>query len=125
MSTEQERNSRMWGAFSEEEFLRGRSLPTLTVNGMPLERLKFGNTGHFAEEYDCCPDCGARPGDVHIPICEMERCPNCKRQLSSCPCNIDLPGPEWSRFRRDRQLGYECLNGRGATRPDLPQRAVN
>ena len=35
-----------------------------------------------------CPDCGVRRGQVHIPGCDVEKCPLCSRQLISCECPI-------------------------------------
>jgi hypothetical protein len=117
LATENEKNSRMWEAFTEEEFLRGRALLLIPINGMIFERVKFGDSGHFSDEYECCPDCGAEKGQVHIPVCEMERCPNCKGQLGSCPCEIAELGPEWERFVRDREAGYQCIHGESRPEP--------
>jgi hypothetical protein len=33
-----------------------------------------------------CQDCGAPPGGIHHPGCEIERCPRCSGQLLSCGC---------------------------------------
>ena len=35
-----------------------------------------------------CHDCGIenKPGNVHHPGCDIERCPKCKGQLISCGC---------------------------------------
>jgi hypothetical protein len=36
-----------------------------------------------------CGDCGATPGYLHHPNCDMERCPRCGGQLISCGCTGD------------------------------------
>ena len=33
-----------------------------------------------------CHDCGARPGALHEPHCDVEQCPACGRQSISCGC---------------------------------------
>jgi hypothetical protein len=40
-----------------------------------------------------CGDCGAPPGGLHHPGCDMQRCPRCRWQLISCECRFDeMPG---------------------------------
>jgi hypothetical protein len=33
-----------------------------------------------------CHDCVAIPGELHVPGCDMERCPKCGGQWISCGC---------------------------------------
>lgn len=35
-----------------------------------------------------CGDCGARPGSLHEPGCDVERCPRCGNQLIACPHSL-------------------------------------
>lgn len=42
----------------------------------------------FPEDNDHnCHDCGAPPGTLHHPGCDMERCPSCGCQAIGCSCN--------------------------------------
>ena len=40
-------------------------------------------------EHDC-NDCGAAPGEYHEPRCDRERCPKCRQQILTCPCEVFL-----------------------------------
>jgi len=35
-----------------------------------------------------CPDCLAKPGNLHTEGCDIEQCPKCGRQLLSCNCLV-------------------------------------
>lgn len=37
-----------------------------------------------------CHDCEAKPGDLHVPGCDVERCPLCGFQLISCEHGEDV-----------------------------------
>lgn len=45
-------------------------------------------------EKKACHDCAAKPGALHSPGCDVERCPRCGRQIISCGCGTWLKDQE-------------------------------
>ncbi len=52
-----------------------------------------------------CGDCGASPGEAHVPGCDVEICILCGRQAIGCPCVYELSG-----------IVYDSME---ATHPDI------
>ena len=53
------------------------------------------------EKPKTCHDCGCQEGELHLPGCDMERCPFCLNQLISCNCcyehlGIDVSKGTWA-----------------------------
>jgi len=58
--------------------------PYILINGRWFRR----NTS-YTDNNDRCHDCNIKNGAVHHFGCDIERCPNCGRQLISCDCNTE------------------------------------
>jgi hypothetical protein len=74
-----------------------------------------------------CPDCNVKPSEIHIPGCDVERCPACGGQRLSCDCETDLkPLPwtgEWPGVVECREFGWYsyCENGWHRCSKDHPK----
>lgn len=82
----------------------------ITVNGEKLKRFRYGYEveelgqkyidAHGIEVDDIkeylyrsrtyCGACEAKKGEYHLELCDVEVCPNCYGQLSSCDCIVGL-----------------------------------
>ena len=43
-----------------------------------------------------CSDCGVKPGEAHIPGCDVARCTLCGWQRFSCDCGEEVEGEIWT-----------------------------
>src|SRR5689334_16370745 len=58
----------------------------LKIVGRRYGRVLHGEEEDGAAHGGPCPDCGVQVGEPHRMNCDVERCPRCKAQLRSCPC---------------------------------------
>jgi hypothetical protein len=54
-----------------------------TIDGVAYARVPWDGDGP-------CGDCGAEPGDLHVPFCDLEPCPKCGAQALTCEHAIGL-----------------------------------
>lgn len=72
----------------------------ITSSGVEVNRIAYGeeksyigyelsnNLSIYSFEY--CDDCGAKQGEYHLPLCDLEVCPICGGQKLSCNCDLYL-----------------------------------
>jgi len=66
---------------------KGCSYTKIEINGKKFKRNTYG---FDEDDITQCHDCGRVTGYHHFG-CDVERCPNCKRQLISCECEKGEP----------------------------------
>jgi hypothetical protein len=104
------------------EVMAAQDERTVTLHGQALPRLRRGTDWPSLGEYPC-HDCGIVDGQLHVPMCDMERCPRCFGQLITCGCLWDEGPPESELVARDVAIREESAllesirGGRGDDEP--------
>jgi hypothetical protein len=63
---------------------------TYSFGGRAVSRIPYGREGRdWGSTRSPCHDCAAQRGELHVPGCDMERCPECRYQAISCGCPRD------------------------------------
>jgi hypothetical protein len=61
---------------------------TCQPNGVTMLRVRYGDEeDDWGADAQPCGDCAVIKGELHVPGCDIERCPACSGQIISCDCN--------------------------------------
>ena len=78
-----------------ERYAEAQKVVAYEIGGREYPRIPYGQErrGGLAWHLDAsgrphpCGDCAVQPGEYHLPGCDVEECPRCGRQSTSCDCD--------------------------------------
>ena len=74
-----------------EKIQAAQSLKFYKSKSNKYVRIKFGDESNKLEPKELnCPDCMVEKTELHVPMCDHEECPKCKRQHKSCGCELEV-----------------------------------
>ena len=74
-----------------EKLKRAQTETVYTIGGRNYPRVPYGSEGPPWDADTPCHDCSAIRGELHVPGCDVERCPACGGQTIGCDCEEE-PG---------------------------------
>jgi hypothetical protein len=63
----------------EKSIEEAQRLPFIRIDDKVYEKIRHRDSRP-------CGDCAVLAGQIHVPNCDMERCPICKGQFLTCGC---------------------------------------
>jgi hypothetical protein len=72
-----------------ERVAAAQALTHYIVGERRLPRIRYGDeSDDWRADIIPCHDCAVVKGQLHVPDCDVEECPNCNGQAISCDCAL-------------------------------------
>lgn len=63
-------------------------MTTCKPDGIEMQRVRYGEEqDDWGANEHPCHDCAVVKGELHVPGCDVERCPKCGGQFGGCECD--------------------------------------
>ncbi len=71
-----------------EKIEKAQLVTTCFPNGKEMQRVRYGSEeDNWGAGDRPCHDCAVVKGELHVPGCDVERCPSCGGQIFGCECS--------------------------------------
>ncbi len=86
---EDDGESRAWKTIWARKIWNAQQDRIRVIAGRRFQRVPYGREGRGWHASDGpCHDCAVTPGQLHVPGCDVERCPACRGQMITCGCVV-------------------------------------